>query len=55
MGHSKKATNALRPMPKAAVRLSLYRHLGMEFPVAFNEYCIRSYATPIIEINKIRS
>ncbi|WP_334951637.1 hypothetical protein [Nostoc sp.] len=24
-------------MTKAAGRLSLYRHLGMEFPAAFNE------------------
>ncbi|MBW4453391.1 MAG: hypothetical protein KME55_12205 [Nostoc indistinguendum CM1-VF10] len=26
------------PMPQATGRLSLYRHLGMEFPVAFNEF-----------------
>jgi hypothetical protein len=38
MGNGKEATNAIRAMPKAAGRLSVYRHLGMEFPVAFNKF-----------------
>ncbi|WP_238845871.1 type I polyketide synthase [Nostoc edaphicum] len=37
MGHGEKVTNAQCPMPQATGRLSFYRHLGMEFPVAFNE------------------
>ncbi|MEH1855333.1 MAG: hybrid sensor histidine kinase/response regulator [Nostoc sp.] len=36
-GHGEKVSNALCPMPEAAGRLSFYRHLGMEFPAAFNE------------------
>jgi hypothetical protein len=38
MGNGEEVTNALCPMPQATGRLSLYRHLGMEFPVAFNEF-----------------
>ncbi|MBW4427223.1 MAG: hypothetical protein KME50_22970 [Nostoc desertorum CM1-VF14] len=37
-GHGEEVTNALCPMAQATGRLSLYRHLGMEFPVAFNEF-----------------
>ena len=37
MGHGKKVSNAQCPMPKAAGRLSLSTHKGMEFPAAFNE------------------
>ncbi|MEH1783933.1 MAG: AAA family ATPase [Nostoc sp.] len=36
-GHGEEVTNAQCPTPQATGRLSLYRHLGMEFPVAFNE------------------
>ncbi|MHC5932593.1 hypothetical protein [Nostoc sp.] len=32
-------------MTKAAGRLSLYRHLGMEFPAAFNEDAIGNSQT----------
>ncbi|ODH01476.1 hybrid sensor histidine kinase/response regulator [Nostoc sp. KVJ20] len=34
----KDVTNAPCPVPQATGRLSLYGHLGMEFPVAFNEF-----------------
>ncbi|MEH2031622.1 MAG: hypothetical protein V7K67_18505 [Nostoc sp.] len=40
MGNGEEVTNAQCPMPclaQATGRLSLYRHLGMEFPVAFDE------------------
>ncbi|MEH2106344.1 hypothetical protein [Nostoc sp.] len=39
MGNGEEVTNAQCPMPQATGQLSLYRHLEMEFPVAFNEYC----------------
>ncbi|MCC5620458.1 hypothetical protein [Nostoc sp. CHAB 5715] len=38
MGHGEEVTNAQCPMPKAAGRLSLSTHEGMEFPAAFNKY-----------------
>ncbi|MCC5621488.1 DUF4118 domain-containing protein [Nostoc sp. CHAB 5715] len=37
MGHGEEVTNAQCPMPKAAGRLSLSTHKGMEFPAAFDE------------------
>ncbi|MEH1964792.1 MAG: hypothetical protein V7L05_34175 [Nostoc sp.] len=39
--HGEEVTNALCPMPQAAGRLSLYRHLGMEFSAAFNELRVK--------------
>ncbi|MEH2196518.1 MAG: hypothetical protein V7K98_28275 [Nostoc sp.] len=37
MGKKLPMPNAQCPMPQATGRLSLYRHLEMEFPVAFNQ------------------
>ncbi|MHC0068556.1 hypothetical protein ACWATR_37790, partial [Nostoc sp. UIC 10890] len=37
IGNREDVTNAPCPVPQATGRLSLYRHLGMESPVAFNE------------------
>ncbi|WP_251957199.1 hypothetical protein [Nostoc commune] len=39
MGHGAwgRVSNAQCPVPQVAGQLSLYRHLGMEFPAAFNE------------------
>ncbi|MFW9260123.1 hypothetical protein [Nostoc sp. CALU 546] len=51
IGHREDVTNAPCPVPKATGRLSLYRHLGMEFPVAFNEQLVNSESQSAIAVN----
>ncbi|MEH2194471.1 MAG: hypothetical protein V7K98_17760 [Nostoc sp.] len=43
--------NAQCPMPQVAGRLSLYRHLGMEFPAAFDEQLVASESQSAMVVN----